>query len=104
MNELKWNPEIFVEEYGPLTNNAFEVLNDTFGDFYGYDELTRKGVNLVTKYFEIKNDVNCGINPDKYIYTVTDLLNDMEQTYYKLLQYRKQKDMEYKMKNIEKDF
>ena len=104
MKKLKWNPEIFVEEYGPLTDKGFKVLNNTYGDYYGYNELTRKGVNLVTKYFEIKNDVNCGINPDIYIYTVTDLLNDIEQTYYKLLQYRKQKDMEYKIKNIEKDF
>lgn len=104
MKKLKWNPEIFVEEYGPLTDKAFEVLNNTYGDYYGRDELTRKGINLVTKYFGIKDDVNCGINPDKYTNTIGDLLNDIEETYYKLLQYRKQKDMEYKFKNIEKDF
>jgi hypothetical protein len=103
MKKLKWNPEIFVEEYGPLTNKAFEVLNDTFGR-YGYNDLLRKGVNLVSKYFEIKDDDMCGINPDKYINTVGDLINDMEQTYYKILQYRKQKDMEFKINAIEKDF
>ena len=42
MNELKWNTEIFEKEYGPLTDKGFEVLNNTFGDFYGYDALTKK--------------------------------------------------------------
>lgn len=104
MKKLNWNPEIFEKEFGRITNNAFEVLNETYSDYYGYNELTSKGINLVTKYFGIKEDVSCGINPDKYTNTVGDLLNDIEETYYKLLQYRKQKDIEYKLKNIDKDF
>ena len=77
-------------------------MYNTFGDYYGYNELTRKGVHLVTKYYDIIAYIKSG--RDKYTNNVGDLLNDIEQTYYKLLQYRKQKDMEYKIKNIEKDF
>ena len=102
MKKLKWNPEIFEREFGRITDKAFEALNNTFGDYYGYNELTRKGVNLVTKYYEIIAYIKSGRY--KYTNNVGDLLNDIEQTYYKLLQYRKQKDIEYKIKSIEKDF
>lgn len=102
MKKLKWNPEIFEREFGRITDKAFEVLNNTFGDYYGYNELTRKGVNLVTKYYEIIAYIKSGRG--KYTNNVGDLLNDIEQTYYKLLQYRKQKDMEFKINAIEKDF
>jgi hypothetical protein len=102
MNKLKWNPEIFEREFGRITDKAFEILNHTFGDYYGYNELTTKGVNLVAKYYEIIAYIKSG--RDKYTNNVCDLLNDIEQTYYKLLQYRKQKDMEFKINAIEKDF
>lgn len=102
MNKLNWNHEIFEKEFGRITNNAFEVLNETYSDYYGYNELTSKGVNLVAKYYDtIADKFRCGIIQDN---TVSDFLNDIEQTYYNLLQYRKQKDIEYKLKNIDKDF
>ena len=104
MNELKWNPEIFEGEFGKLTDNAFEILNCTEGIHYGYDEFLHEGVDLVTKYFYILDDAEQKCKSNKFINEVSDFLNSIEQSYYRILKYRKQKDLEYKIKTIEEDF
>ena len=99
------DPMIFADEYGRLQHNAFTILNNSFGGKYGTSELLIKGLNLVSKHFSVVSD-NYSKGPF-YGFThkqVIDHFNEVVKTYYKILEFRKKKDMEFKLKTIEDDF
>ena len=99
------DPMVFADEYGRLQQNAFTILNNSFGSKYGINELLIKGVNLVSKHWDVVSD-NYRKGPS-YSYThkqVVDHFNNVVKTYYKILEFRKKKDMELKLKTIEDYF
>ena len=99
------DPIVFADECGRLQHNAFTVLNNTFGGKYGTSDLLIKGLKLVSKHFSVVSD-NYRKGPS-YGFThkqVVDHFNEVVKTYYKILEFRKKKDMELKLKTIEEYF
>ena len=95
---------VFKDEYGTLTSNAFEVLNDTLGKEYGRLELFRYAIRLVSKNFYIIDDNR---RKNHYCYKrecVIEHFNEVTKMYYELLEWRKKIDYKKKLNNIKEDF
>lgn len=95
---------VFENEIGTLTPNAFEVLNHTLSQKYGRLKLFSDAVSLVNKNFDIIND-NRKRNTHSYTREfVIDHFNEVTKMYYELLELRKKIDYKNKLKNIKEDF
>lgn len=93
---------VFQDEYGTLTSNAFEVLNNTLGK-YGRCKLFKEAVDLVSKNFEIIED-----NRKDYHYInrecVIEHFNKVTKMYYELVVIIKKIDYKRKLSDINNDF
>lgn len=95
---------VFKDEYGELTPNAFEVLNNTLGKEYGRLKLFGDAVDLVSKNFEIINDNR---RKSHYSYKrewVIEHFNEVTKMYYELVELRKKIDYKNKLSDIKNDF
>lgn len=105
MRKFKLDGTVFQDEFGTLSSNAFEVLNNTLSIKYGRCKLFRDAVDLVSKNFEIVADnksknhlhlYNC-----KY---VIEHFNKVTKIYYDILEIRKKKDYELKTERYKTRF
>lgn len=95
---------VFQNEYGLLTSNAFEVLNNTLGKEYGRLKIFGTAVDLVSENFEIIEDNK---RKSHYSYNrdyVIEHFNKITKMYYDLLELRKKINYKKKLKNIKNDF
>ena len=95
---------VFEDEYGLLTQNAFEVLNNTLGKEYGRLKIFGDAVSLVSENFEIINDNRKSNNHSYNRNYVIENFNKVTKMYYELLEWRKKIDYKNKLKNIKNDF
>lgn len=102
MRKFKLDGTVFQDEYGKLSPNAFDVLNNTFGS-YGYCKLFKEAVSLVSKNYCVVTDNKIGIYGYNREYVI-EYFNKVTKMYYKLVEIRKKIDIQTKLNDINNDF
>jgi hypothetical protein len=104
MRKFKLDGTVFKDEYGKLSPNAFDVLNNTFGSKYGTLNLFKEAIGLVSKNFSVIIDNKKDYEYDYTNEYVIEHFNEVTKMYYKLVEIRKKIDYQTKLDDINNDF